>query len=488
METVKLFVGGKWRDSSSGEYDEVIDPARGEAFARAPAGTEADVDDAVAAAREAYETEWCQWDARERGNLLLELARVVEANEEELVEIETKENGKPLHEARNDLKGTAGAFRYYGGAADKYHGETIPERNHILDLTIREPYGVVGIIIPWNWPPMHVADFLAPALACGNTVVLKPAPETPLSALRLAELFEERLPAGVFNVVTGGVEPGAALTAHPDVDKLAFTGNSETGKKVLAAAAVNVTPAMMELGGKNANILFPDADLDRAIPGAVEGSFYNTGEACSSSERILVHESIYDDVVERFAAEAEGLVVGEGTNPETDVGPLSSEQQYDKVTGYIEQAEAEGARLVFSGETPDDPELSGGYYVPPHVFADVTPDMALFREEVFGPVIAFTPFADEAEAVELTNAVEFGLTGGVWTDDAERAMRVAKAIDAGMIYVNNFDREMLGAPFGGYKASGLGRKLAFEETMAEFTQPKNVRFSVGAESGLGRDW
>lgn len=488
MQAKKQFINGEWHESTSEEFLDVVNPASGEVFAQVSAGTEADIDTAVTAAKDAYEQEWQHWDAPDRGKLLLNLATIIEEYEEELVSLETQENGKPLHEAQNDLKGTAGALRFYGGAADKYHGETIPERNDILDLTIREPYGVVGIIIPWNWPPMHVADFLAPALACGNTVVIKPAPETPLSALRIAELFSDHLPPGVMNIVTGGVKPGAALTSHPDIDKLAFTGNSETGQKVLSAAAENLTSAMMELGGKNANILFPDADLNRAIPGVVEGCFYNTGEACSSSERILIHEEIYEEVMARFTAEAEQLVVGEGTDPDTDIGPLSTSQQYQKVTNYINLGIEGEARLIFTGDLPKNPKLADGYFVAPHIFADVTPEMELFQDEVFGPVIGLTPFEDEAEAIELANSVKFGLTGGVWTDSGERAMRVAKAIDAGMIYVNNFDREMLGAPFGGYKASGLGRKLAFEETMAEFTQSKNIRWSIGAQPGLKRNW
>jgi acyl-CoA reductase-like NAD-dependent aldehyde dehydrogenase len=301
----------------------------------------------------------------------------------------------------------------------------------------------------------------------------------------MAELFDDHLPDGVVNVVTGGVEPGAALTGHDGVDKLAFTGNSETGRAVLRSAAENVTSAMLELGGKNAALVFPDADIERAVEGCIEGSFYNTGEACSSAERLLVHEDVYDAFVDRFVTAAADVTVGAGTDPETDIGPLTSSAQLEKVRGYVETAREEGAEEVFAGETPDDPGLAGGYFVAPHVFADVTPEMRLFREEVFGPVVAVTPFGSEAEAVELANDVDFGLTAGVWTGDAERSMRVAGRLEAGTVYVNNFDRDALGAPFGGYKDSGMGRKLAFEETMREFTQPKTVRFSVGADAGPG---
>ncbi|MGM0591026.1 MAG: aldehyde dehydrogenase family protein, partial [Halobacteriota archaeon] len=461
MQRHQMFIDGEWCDSASGAVLEVRNPATAEPFAEAPDATEADVDRAVRAARRAYDEGWSDWDARDIGDLLRDVADALEDHFDELSELETRENGKPLHESENDVHGAVGAFDYYAGAADKFHGDTIPERNNILDLTLFEPYGVVGVIIPWNWPPMHVADFVAPALATGNTVVLKTAPETPLSALRMAEILDDILPPGVLNVVTGGVEPGVALTSHPDVGKLAFTGNSDTGRAVLKAAAENITSAMMELGGKNASIVFPDADLDRAVPGLVEGSFYNTGEACSSSERLLVHEDIYDEVVERFVAETDATAtLGDGMDPDTSIGPLISQGEYDKVREYVQIAKAEGAELAYAGETPEDPRLAEGYFVAPHIFVDVTPEMRIFQEEVFGPVITMTPFSTETEAVELANAVDFGLTGGVWTTDGERAMRVAKALEAGMIYVNNFDREMLGAPFGGYKDSGMGRKLA----------------------------
>ena len=487
METRLLYIDGEWRESSTGEYNVVVNPATGEEFARAPAGTEADVDDAVRAAERAYYEEWRDWDAREIGNKLLELATVVEDHYDELAELETRENGKPLHESENDLDGTVGAFRYYGGAADKFHGDTIPKRNDIVDLQRYEPYGVVGIIIPWNWPPMHVADFVAPALACGNTVVLKTAPQTPLCALRIADLFDDLLPDGVLNVVSGGVEPGAALTAHEDVGKIAFTGNSQTGRVVLESAAQNLTSSMMELGGKNPNIVFPDADLEKAVQGAVEGAFYNTGEACTSGERLLIHEDIYDEFVDRFVdATDDHVVLGDGMDPETSVGPLSSHQQYEKVRAYIEVGKEEGT-VLYEGDPPTDDRLSGGFFVGPHVFGDVSPDARLFQEEVFGPVISVTRFATEEEAVDLANAVDYGLAAGVWTQNAERAMRLSELIEAGMVYVNNYDREMLGAPFGGYKDSGIGRKLGFEETMSEFSQIKNVRYSVGTATGLQKD-
>lgn len=479
------YIGGEWRESKDGERIEVVDPATGDEFASAPAGTAADVDDAVVAAREAYETEWSDWTAGERADTLRTLARILENAFDELVELETRENGKPLAESENDVGASVDALNYYAGAAQKHSGKTLPERDGILDMTVREPCGVVGIVIPWNWPPMHVIDFLAPVLAAGNTAVLKTPPQTPLSAIRIAQLFEDRLPDGVFNLVTGDVEPGVALTSHAGVDKLAFTGNSETGKAVLEAAAGNVTSAMMELGGKNAAIVFPDADLDHAISGLVEGSFYNSGEACSSSERLLVHRDIYDEFTDRFVdATDERIILGDGSDPETTMGPLISQAEVDKVRGFIDRARDSGAELLYAGETPSDPALADGFYVSPHIFGEVSREMELFREEVFGPVVAITSFDDEGEAIDLANDVRFGLTASVWTENGSRAMRVSKALEAGMIYVNNYDREMLGLPFGGYKESGLGRKLGFEETMAEFTQVKSIRFGMDANVGL----
>jgi len=476
-----LYVDGEWREPESGEYAPVEDPATGAHFAEAPVGTAADVDAAIRAAKRAYDREWRNWNADDRASVLRELSVVLADHREEIVRLETRENGKPLGESESDVDSAIASLEYYAGAANKHYGNTLPTHDGVMRMTLYEPYGVVGTIIPWNWPPMHVVDFLAPILAAGNTMVLKPAPETPLCALRIAELFDGVLPDGVFNVVTGGTEPGVALTGHPDVGKLAFTGNSETGKKVMAAAAENVTPTMLELGGKNANIYFEDAALDRAIPAVVSSCFYNAGEACSSSERLLVQESIHDAFVERFVEGTSELVVGHGEDPKTDLGPLSSRKQYEKVREYIEIGQAEGATLAYRGETPDDPDLDGGYYVAPHVFTGVTEEMRLFQEEVFGPVIAISSFETEKEAVDLSNSVKYGLNGAVWTDDARRAMRVTNRLEVGRVFVNTNSRGGKGAPMGGYKQSGIGRKHAFRETLREFTRLKTVRYGTGSD-------
>jgi aldehyde dehydrogenase (NAD+) len=477
-----LFIDGEFRPSESKARFDVENPADKSIIGSAPEGTADDVDEAVRVARETYEGTWRHVSARERVDYLLEVADRVEERAEEFVLLETLENGKPLSESRTDVEEAVDGYRYYAGTADKTHGDTIPERDELFDYTVREPYGVVGVIIPWNWPPMHTADFTAPALAAGNTVVLKPAPETPLSSLLMAELWQDVLPDGVVNVVTGDVAPGARLTEHPDVDKLAFTGHTETGSMVMKAAAENITSVMLELGGKNANIVLPDANLKKAVDGSYDGIFNNQGQACASGSRLYVHDNIYDEFIEKFVAKAEEMVIGPGVEEETDLAPLASQQQYDKVRKYIDIGKEEGASVLHEGEVPD--HLPDGYYVPPVVFGDVTQDMRIAREEIFGPVLTVQRYERVEEAIEMANDSEYGLTGAVWSRNMEVANRVARRLDAGLIFVNNFVNGFLGAPFGGYKRSGIGRKLGFKETMDEFTQVKTIRSRIApSEAG-----
>lgn len=473
----QMYVDGQFVDATDSSELTVENPATRETVASAPAGTTEDIDNAVAAARASFE-EWRWTDPAERGRLLIEVAQAIEDHHDELVELETLENGKPLWQSGNDVKNAAQTFQYYAGGADKFYGDTVEYTPEQVRQTVYEPYGVVGVIIPWNWPPMHTADFAAVALATGNTVVLKPAPETPLSSLRIAELASDILPDGVFNVVTGGIEPGVALTSHDDVDMISFTGSDATGEKVLEAGAEHITPSMMELGGKNPALVFPDANEDQAITGLVRNMCYNSGQACSGTERLLVHEDIYNSFVDRFAAEVAEVIVGPGTADDTQVGPMVNAIQVEKVTSALERALEQGATVVGRAELPTHPDLADGYWVAPTVLKDVDPASDIAQQEVFGPVVAATSFADEEEALELANDVDYGLTSAIWTSDVNRTHRLASRLEAGVVGVNDLSRGGLGLPFGGYKRSGIGRKKDFTNAMREFTQPKSIRMNL----------
>lgn len=475
-----MYVDGEFVDSESDDRLEVENPATGTTFATAPDGTADDVDRAVRAAEDAFD-EWRWTSPEERARALLEIADAIEDRYDELVELETRENGKPLYQSENDVSSAVKTFRYYAGGADKFYGDTVNHSTEQVRRTVYEPYGVVGIVIPWNWPPMHTADFVSVALATGNTTVLKPAPATPLSSIRIAELAADILPDGVLNVVTGGVEPGVALTSHDGVDMLAFTGNDTTGEKVLAAAAEDITPSMMELGGKNPALVFPDADLERTVSGVVRNAYYNSGQACSGTERLLLHEDVHDEFLERLTAEVESLVVGDGRDESTQVGPMVNQQQVEKVEGAIDTAREDGAEVLAQAPTPDDPELEGGYWASPTVLGGVSQSMDIAREEVFGPVVSVIPFSDEEEAVEIANAPDYGLTAAIWTRDGSRAQRLAARIEAGVVGINNPSRGGLGVPFGGHKRSGIGRKKDFTEAMRAFSQPKTIRIDLTDE-------
>lgn len=455
----------------------VRNPATNERIADAPAGTPADIDRAVEAARSAVDS-WRWTDPEQRAARLTELAEIVRDHQDELTELETLENGKPLWQARKDVISTEKTLRYYAGAADKFHGATVADTPEEVAKKVHEPYGVVGVVIPWNWPPMHTVDFLAPAVATGNTVVLKAAPETPLSSLRIAELALEVLPDGVFNVVTGGVEPGQALTSHEDVDALAFTGNDVTGSHILDAAAEHITPALMELGGKNPAVVFEDANVDNAVTALVYNSHYNSGQACTNPERLLVQDAVYEEFKAKYARAVEDLVVGDGRADGTQVGPLVSPAQEERVTGYIDGAIDDGATVVARADRPTDPALQDGNFVPPILFEGVSPDAEIAREEVFGPVATLFSFDSEAEALAMANDTKYGLAFSVWSKDLDRAHRVATQAQAGIVTVNHPSRSRFGLPFGGYKRSGQGRKKDFLETLREFTQSKAIQINL----------
>ncbi|TCO60510.1 aldehyde dehydrogenase family protein [Actinocrispum wychmicini] len=477
MTTWTACVGGQWVEPAQGEWFEVLEPATGGKIADVLAADEALVDQAVTDSRQAY-AEWRRRTPRERGALLRKVADVIRAHADELAELEAREVGKPRRDAlRFDVSFSSAGFDYYGGLADTLHGDLL-DQGPIEARVTYEPYGVVAAILPFNWPPIHFAKKCAPALAAGNTVVVKPGDQAPLTVLRLVELANEVLPPGVVNAVAG-LPAGAFLAGHPTVERITFTGATATGQQVLASAARNLTYATVELGGKNALLVLDDADMDVAIDVAIEGTFYNQGEACTSTSRILVHRSRHAEFVERFTRATSELVVGDGLDAATDIGPMVDAKQQAKVLAYIDAGVDEGAKIAFQGTTPLDDRLKGGFWVPPTVLVDVEPWMRVAQEEIFGPVASIMVFSSDDEAVEIANGTAYGLTAALVTTDHFRASRLAELLAAGMIFVNNYmRRSFLGSPFGGVKGSGFGRENS-AETLHEFVRAKNVRFPSG---------
>jgi len=472
------FVDGGWRDAPGNDSFAVTEPATAAELARIQASGTDEVEAAVAGAKQRFAEDWRWRSPRERGTLMRQVAAHIRAHADELAELEAREVGKPRRDAaRFDISYTHAAWDYFGGLADTLHGELL-DQGPIEARIVLEPYGVVAAILPFNWPPIHFSKKCAPAVAAGNTVVIKPGEQAPLTVLRLVELVNEVLPPGVINAVSG-VEAGAALAGHRDVTRITFTGATATGRKVLQTAAENLTFATMELGGKNALLVLEDADLDNAIDVALEGMYYNQGEACTSTARILVHDSIHDEFLERFARATGDLVVGDPLDAATDIGPMVDKRQQERVLEYLEIGRSEGARLVTQGELPGDVRLRDGYWVAPTVFAGVTPQMRVAQEEMFGPIACVMRFADEADAVRIANDTDYGLTAAICTRDEARAWKLAQQLEAGMIFVNNYMRRaFLGSPFGGVKGSGYGRENAIE-TLREFVRSKNVRFPSG---------
>ena len=472
------FVDGAWLQPSGDESFAVVEPATGGLLARVASCGPAEVEAAVAGARRRFAEDWRWRSPRERAGLLRQVASRIREHVDELAELEAREVGKPRRDAlRFDVSFSHAGFDYFAGLADTLHGEIL-DQGPIEARIVYEPYGVVAAILPFNWPPIHFTKKLAPALAAGNTVVIKPGEQAPLTVLRMVEIANEVLPPGVVNAVTG-VEAGATLAAHPGVSRITFTGSTATGRRVLETAAQNLTFATMELGGKNALLVLEDADLDVALDVALEGMYYNQGEACTSTARILVHDSIHDRFLERFARATERLVVGDPLDAETDIGPMVDERQRDRVLDYLRIGLDEGARMVTQGELPGDERLRDGYWVAPTVLADVRPEMRIAQEEIFGPVACVMRFSDEDEALEIANGTEYGLTAAICTRDEARAWQLALRLEAGMVFVNNYMRRaFLGSPFGGVKGSGFGRENA-AETLYEFVRSKNVRFPSG---------
>lgn len=474
----KMFINGEWVNSVSGKTFETVNPATGEVVCRVAEGDKADIDLAVKAARKAFESgPWAKMTPADRGRLLNKLADAVEQHKDELAALESLDNGKPITDARTaDLPLTIQCYRYYAGWADKIYGQTIPFSPDYFCYTRHEPVGVVGQIIPWNFPLLMQAWKWGPALACGNTVVLKPAEQTPLTALRVARLAQEvGFPNGVINVVPGyGPTAGAALASHLDVDKIAFTGETTTGKLVMTAAAQsNLKRVSLELGGKSPNVVFADADLDAAIEGAYFGLFFNQGQCCCAGSRLFVEEKVYDEFVHKMVAKAKARKVGDPFDPATEQGPQVSQEQFDRVMGYIDAGRKDGAKMLLGGGRVGQK----GYFVEPTVFADVKDEMKIAKEEIFGPVMSILKFKDADEVIERGNRTFYGLAAAVWTKDISKAVRLANSLRAGTVWVNCFDVFDAAAPFGGFKMSGIGRELG-QYALQLYTEVKTVTMAT----------
>ena len=476
MTAYQMYIDGKFVDAASKKRFEVYDPATEEAIATCPAADAKDVDRAVQAAKHAFYGGWRTTTAQERGRILLRLAERVRARRAELAEIETRNSGKPIVESEYDMDDTATCFEYYGGLATKINGEILPVPADAVALAMREPIGVAGQIIPWNYPLMMAAWKIGPALAAGCTVVLKPAEQTPLSILKLAEDFEAvGLPPGVVNIITGdGPGAGAPLVSHKDVRKIAFTGSAEVGKIIMREAAAQLKRVSLELGGKSPNIFFADADFENAVDGALFGTFVNQGEVCSAGSRVLVQKDLYKKFVDAMAAKAKTIKVGNGLDRENKMGPLVSAEQRDRVVKYQAIGRKE-AKVAVGGGVPK--QYDKGWYVEPTIFYDVDNSATIAQEEIFGPVMSVIPFTDEADAIRIANETPYGLAAGVWTRDIFKAFRVVKALEAGIVWVNHMQPTFVEAPWGGYKASGFGRELG-HWGVEEYLETKQVYINL----------
>ena len=475
-----MLIDGEWVAASSGGEREIVDPANSETIATVPEGTREDAKRAVAAARRAFdEGPWPKTTVQERSRLLNRVADLLERDEAELARMETLDTGKTLVESHADMQDIAGTFRYYGSLIAVHGGEINPVPADSLSMTTYEPVGVVGMISPWNYPLLQISWKIAPAIAAGCTFVAKPSELTPLTTIKIGELLQEAgLPGGVANVVLGaGAEVGAELSESPDVDFVSFTGGAVSGKKVAASASETVKRVALELGGKNPNVIFADADFDVAVDYALQAAFFHAGQVCSAGSRLLVEDSLHDDLVEAILARASRIKLGFGTEEDTEMGPVISAEHREKVEGYIKLAQEEGATLRLGGGRPKDEKFADGFFVEPTVFTDVKPEMRIAKEEIFGPVLTIERFGSEAEAVRNANATCYGLAGAVWTTDMTRAHRVARGLELGTVWVNDFHPYYPQAPWGGYKQSGTGRELG-AAGLHEYLETKHISLNL----------
>jgi betaine-aldehyde dehydrogenase len=480
MMQTQLFINGKFVPAEDGATLPVLNPHDNSVIAEVAMAGKADIDKAVAAAKAAF-PKWSRMAAMDRGRLLLKLADAIEANADELARLESMDTGHPLRDTRNlDVPRTAVTFRYFGGMADKLEGSVIPVEAGFLNYMLREPVGVVGQVVPWNFPLMFTSWKMAPALAAGNCIVMKPAELTPLATLRIVELMAEvGFPEGVVNIVPGlGHVAGQYLAEHEDVAKIAFTGSTATGRRIVQASAGNLKKVQLELGGKGANIVFGDANVEAAVNGSAFAIFHNQGQACIAGSRLVLHKSIAEEFTERFAKLAASIKIGNPLDPQTELGPLTSLQHRDRVLSYVDVARSEGGEVVLGGKAPSDPTLAGGCYVEPTIVR-AKPSDRVSQEEVFGPFVAVSTFETDEEALAIANGTEYGLGGGLWTSNLTRAHLIAREMKSGMVWINCYKRVSPASPFGGVGKSGYGREMGFE-VMREYTQVKSVWVNVDA--------